>query len=234
MGQYEVTRAQYTQVTGLRERVNPEEAELPADNLSWYDALVFCNRLSILEGLLPAYSIAGSTDPDNWGKVPIADSQVWNAVICDWTANGYRLPTEMEWFWAAMGADSAVPGQINIAGYQKAFAGSNLRNQIGDYAWYSSNANSNTQLVGSKKPNELGLYGLSGNVSEWCWDFYADYPAGALCNYQGPETGSKKVDRGGSYKFGETYLTVASRASSAPSIRNRYSGLRVVRAEILD
>lgn len=233
MGQYEVTRAQYAQVTDLREPVTPEEAELPAENLSWYDALVFCNRLSILEGLTPAYRISGSQNPDDWGKVPVVNNQVWNSVVCDWTADGYRLPTEMEWAWAAMGADSLVPGQINIAGYQKAFAGSNLMNQIGDYAWYLTNANAVTQLVGSKKPNELGLYGLSGNVSEWCWDFYADYPAGPLCNYQGPETGSQRVDRGGSYKTGESFMAVSSRASCAPSVRNKYCGLRVVRSETL-
>jgi len=234
MGQYEVTRSQYARVTGQPQRISPEEAELPADNLSWYDAIVFCNRLSIMEGLRPAYSISGSTNPDSWGRVPISESGLWDSVSCEWSANGYRLPTETEWMWAAMGADSADPGAVNIAGYQKAFAGSNLKNQIADYAWYLANANGSSQLVGSKKPNELGLYGLSGNVSEWCWDFFADYPTGELTNYSGPVSGSRRADRGGSFEFGETYLAVSGRASGPPSLRTGYCGLRVVRSETLD
>ena len=116
----------------------------PVQGISWYHALSFCNTLSLLEGLVPVYSINGRTNPMDWGSVPATSSESWNAAGANWSADGYRLPTEMEWLWAAMGADSAAPGQINRTGYDKAFSGSNGSNLADDYAWYDGNSGNKT------------------------------------------------------------------------------------------
>ena len=104
-----------------------------------------------------------------YGSIPTASDADWNAATADWDADGYRLPTEMEWMWAAMGADQdAQPGAmqdgVNVSGYDKDFAGDDGSNSIDDYAWYDDNSSSTTHPVGTKLPNELGLHDMSGNV----------------------------------------------------------------------
>ena len=123
----EITRSLFTAVTGLPD---PRDTRFstgtsdPVQMVNWYHALVFCNKLSMLERLTPVYTISGSTDPAVWiaangGVVPIASNAAWDAAVADWSATGYRLPTEMEWMWAAMGADTANPGNPNTTGYAR-------------------------------------------------------------------------------------------------------------------
>ena len=119
----------------------------PVICVSWYDAVDYCNWLSRKDGLLPAYSRGG------------------NSIQCNFSANGYRLPTEAEWEYAATGGSSS-------RGYT--YSGSNT---IGNVAWYSGNSGLKPHPVGGKQANELGLYDMSGNVWEWCWDWYGDYPS---------------------------------------------------------
>jgi formylglycine-generating enzyme required for sulfatase activity len=235
----EITRSLFTAVTGLPD---PSDTSVstgtsdPVQRVSWYHALVFCNKLSILEGLTPVYTISGSTNPAVWiaangGVVPTASNATWDAAVADWSATGYRLPTEMEWMWAAMGATSGYgyTGGTYTTGYAKAFAGSTGSNAIGSYAWTSENSSGTTHPTGTKLANELGLYDMSGNAGEWCWDWYADYPTGAKTNYRGAASGTTRVGRGGGWFFYASYATVAYRVPVSAYTQYNFGGFRVVR-----
>lgn len=233
MSQYEITRAQFTSVTGLSdpsdERIADGNSDSPAQNITWYHTLVFCNRLSMKEGLMPVYEIAGSTDPAEWGPVPVRDNAVWNQVTANWNANGYRLPTEAEWLWAAMGADIGNAGQINIVGINKRFTGDGAGQTLNAYAWYSGNSAGTAQPVGTKKPNELGFYDISGNVWEWCWDRYDRLPEGGIVDYRGSAGGTDRVLHGGSWRNETDRIALAFRLNHYPSFQYPNIGFRVVR-----
>jgi hypothetical protein len=142
ISEMEVTRAQFAVVTGLSDPSDPNSStgiNDPVQNVSWYHALVFCNKLSIAENLTPVYAIkvsdndVANTNPDDWikangGTVPsgLRSNATWDAVTANWSANGYRLPTEMEWMWAAMGATRGSGDHTNdifTDGFMKEFAG---------------------------------------------------------------------------------------------------------------
>ncbi len=231
MSETEITRAQWTTVTGL---ADPSDTDYstgqndPVQMTNWYHALVFCNTLSLREGLTPDYTINGSTNPDNWGTVPTSwePSATWDAAGANWSATGYRLPTGMEWMWAAMGARNGSTG------YEKAFAGSTGSNAIGDYAWYGGNSEETTHPVGAKTANELGLHDMSGNVIEWCWDWWDyphPYPSGALTNYRGAASGAGRVIRGGGWGDDASGCTMALGSGGIPSSQLATVGFRVVR-----
>lgn len=225
MSDHPVTRGEYKAVMGS----DPSEAKAydkdgnkltgddavknnPVNYISWYDALVYCNKLSIKEGLTPCYAIDGKTQPSEWSAVPTENDSTWDAATCDFTADGYRLPTEAEWEWAARGGESYT------------FAGSN---DIKEVAWYINNT-SGTRDVKTKKANGYGLYDMSGNVWEWCWDWYgsisSDMPA------TGPASGSRRCQRGGSWYDISNFARVVNRYYYSPNGRNyNYAGFRVVR-----
>lgn len=198
MGTYEVTQDIYEQVMGSNPS-NFKGARLPVENVTWHDAVAFANALSRRDGLQEVYTISGST------------------VSCDWSKKGYRLPTEAEWEYAARGG-SKSQGYTNAAG----------SNTVGDVAWYDGNSGSKTQVAGTKKANELGLYDMSGNVWEWCWDWYGDYSASAQTNPRGPSSGSARVLRGGSWHNIATYVRPANRYDGTPSNRSHNFGFRLV------
>ena len=166
---HEVTRAEYKAITG-KDSDEPflistdGNAENNPAIVTWYAAIVYCNRRSLAENLAPCYRINGSTNPDDWGEVPTENNEAWNAVECDFTAGGYRLPKETEWEYAALGGEDFT------------YAGSN---DIDEVAWHGGNSNSGvnsfTHEIKTKKPNGFGLYDMTGNVVEWCWDFYYSY-----------------------------------------------------------
>ena len=138
----------------------------PVENISWCDAIVFCNRLSIKKGLQPCYLL----------PKPFCASNAWaQQVIWNRNANGYRLPTDTEWEYCARG------GEL----YR--YAGSDKLDEVG---WYCENSGGIPHPVGQKKANGFGLFDMSGNLKEWCWDPW---------NPHSEEAGRKRVNRGGSW-----------------------------------
>jgi formylglycine-generating enzyme len=186
MSKFEITQKIYKEVTGT----NPSEfkgASNPVESVSWVEAIQFCNQLSRLNGLNPCYKIRGGQ------------------VSCDWNANGYRLPTEAQWEYAAKSGGRS----------DQKWAGTNLAEKLSDYAWHSPNSKKTTHPVGTKLPNDLDLYDMSGNVWEWCWDqknIQKDRLKGKSTNYY--------IIRGGgyfSYKYrssDQDLVSTSSRTSS--------------------
>lgn len=218
MGKYEVTQAQYLTVMD-----GEDNSSIPA-LVSWYHAIAFCNKLSILEGLTPVYSVTVGGTEVAWavlshGDIPTVDDANWSAASVNLAANGYRLPTEMEWLWSAMGAtedrSNGYDGVgTNTQGIGKLFAGSSGSNDSANYV----NDGVSTRPVGELLPNELGLYDMSGNVYEWCWDRMGAYPDGPLVDYFGAQTGGRMTlggswgdDRAINYRYSQNpWLTGAS------------------------
>jgi formylglycine-generating enzyme required for sulfatase activity len=132
------------------------------------------------------------------------------------TGKTYRLPTEAEWEYAARGGKKSK-------GYQ--YAGGN---SIKEVAWYNGNTGYGTHPVGQKQPNELGLYDMSGNVWEWCQDWYDSYASSSQTNPTGPTSGSYRVLRGGSWDYGVGECRVSNREASNPSFRSGGRGFRLV------
>jgi uncharacterized protein YjdB len=235
MGETEVTQELFEAVMGTNPSqftsgadVGETQTQRPVEKVSWYDAIAFCNKLSLANGKQPVYSVSGVTD---WNTVtiPTTSDPDWNAAIMDTAKNGYRLPTEMEWMWAAMGADTM--SQPNTTGYLKAFAGDDGSNSIGDCVWYYVNSINKTHEVGKKHANELGLYDMSGNVWEWCWDWYGSYQGGTQTDPQGSSSGINHVVRGGSWNETAANVRSAYRSYSAPSNRDSDLGFRLVRPQ---
>ena len=245
ISKYEVTQAEFVSVmTGNKNGINanlstftsnPAAGEVqerrPVEMVSWYVAIVYCNLLSMKEGLTPCYTIKSSTDPAAWGTRPTSsvdeDHDDWESVTCNFNANGYRLPTEAEWEYAARGGQAG----ITDGSWEYEYSGSNT---IDDVAWYKNNSDSKTHEVGKKQANALGLYDMSGNVKEWCWDLYNifsvyPYPSGTE-DPAGPVTGSRRVVRGGGWHYYASSCTVSNRDNIIPLFLYNYGGFRLVRS----
>jgi formylglycine-generating enzyme required for sulfatase activity len=231
MGKYEVTQKEWTAVMGTTVRQQRDMWDetyslvgvgdnYPMYYVSWYDAVEYCNRLSKKEKLTPAYTIKKSRkDRNNNNEY---DELKWT-VQWNRNANGYRLPTEAEWEYAARGgADQRSDGSPG----NYAYSGSNT---IDEVAWYDENSAGNTQEAGAKKSNGLGLYDMSGNVFEWCWDWFGDYPGGTQTDPIGASSGFYRVSRGGSWYDPAQYARSAFRLYGDPYYRGIDLGFRIVR-----
>jgi len=200
IGKIEVTQELWESVMG-KNPSNFKGDKRPVEKVSWYDAVEFCNKLSIKEGLRQAYFGVGSK------------------IICDFNSNGYRLPTEAEWEYAARGGNKSESYK---------YSGSNSIVNVG---WYIDNSGSETHKVGTKLPNELGLYDMSGNVWEWCWDWYGEYNSGSQTNPKGPNVGSIRVRRGSSWRFDAVFYYVTSRHFYSPDSKYNALGFRLTRTK---
>lgn len=189
----------------------------PVNDVNWYDAIAYCNKFSIKEGLTLCYTVEGvDFEILEYSGIPTSSNSKWDAATCDFTANGYRLPTEAEWEYLARDGENYT------------YVGSDT---VNDVAWYKSNTNkTGTRAVKTKNANGYGLYDMSGNVWEWCWDWY-DTSISSSTDAAGSASGSDRVLRGGSYRYTDDVDTCAVfyHFNHGPYHRFNSLGLRVVR-----
>lgn len=227
---HEVTQGEYEEYCKYGGSSRPDsnygvDENFPAYYVNWYDAIVYCNLRSKAENLNPVYKIGDETDPTKWPDIqgnatdkwcgPSGNNDVWNEITFDETANGYRLPTEAEWEYLARG------GNLNS---HYTYSGSD---NIDIVAWYYGFSGDKTHEVKSRAANRLGLYDMSGNVWEWCYDWKGDISR--LTPATGPASGSYRVKRGGSFADTSDFCSVSYIGYSNPYDRDPSLGFRVVR-----
>lgn len=280
LSQFLVTQELYQKVMGVNPSLCKETGNYPladgevqkyrpADYVNWYDAVVFCNKLSILAGLEPCY-YSSHIDICNvdYSSIPTGDDEIWNDIRCDFTKGGYRLPTDAEWEYAARGGDDSKADCCWPFAGAKSSNGINKSNFFSTYkevnldevAWFLYNLTGitaggkisegtkgyGTHEVGKKSPNRLGLYDMSGNLWEWCWDWQNESALagdkncmknGIIVNSTGAshDVGLRRLYRGGSWDSSGYLVTVADRGGTFDHFyRNCWRGIRLARTRVND
>jgi len=190
--------------------------DYPVESASWFDALEFCNKISLRDGLDPVYVISS--------RIPATGPITSATVVAEFEdaggkpKSGYRLPTEAQWEYAAIGK----------TGSAYVWGDSNLPETAKANAWYSVNADNSAHTAGLKRANTWGLYDMAGNVWEWCWDWYSTYSEAAATNPRGPDSGSYRVVRGGSWSDPPSSMRAATRWFVDPCSGSKNIGFRIV------
>ena len=232
------SRCEYNQTYRGEIMEGEKDSLRPVESVSWFDAVYFCNRLSKIKGYEPVYSISDI-------KRNTVYSIISATVFQDLSKNGYRLPTETEWEYAARGGDVTVEDwNFYYSGADSENAGAAIDSGMDAVGWYNCNAETGvttrrnpstmhgSHQVGLKKPNRLGVYDMSGGIFEWCWDWEHAISTGSTLDPVGPDSGDKKVLRGGSWLHGwAIYCGVRLRLSSEPQTSTDYYGFRIARSK---
>ncbi len=211
MSKFEVTVwdwKEYCKATGAT--MPPKQSwgwndDFPITNITWEDAVQYCNWLSKKQGFTPVYTRRGPR------------------YVCNFKANGFRLPTEAEWEYAARGGNKSE-------NYR--YAGGNDLDLI---SWNVLNSEGRPHAYGSKYPNELGIYDLTGNVWEWCWDFYNKDHFRAIKknpmidpNFRGPIQGEKHIVKGGSWDSKQPFCRISNKVATLSGNTHKFYGMRLV------
>jgi formylglycine-generating enzyme required for sulfatase activity len=214
LGVCEVTQAEYKAVMGnnpsyfcqsgggIGSVFGQPTDRYPVENVSWLDAVQFCNKLGEMEGRPPFYQIEKE-----------------NVRVPDWSGPGYRLPTEAEWEYAC---------RANAQTVTRYSFGDDAAS-LGEFAWYADNSVTGSRRVGEKRPNGFGLFDMHGNVWEWCWDGYGEgyYKESREDDPRGRDGASARVYRGGGWDCGPRGGRSAARSGHAPGIRGSSLGFRL-------
>lgn len=214
MSKFEVTVWEWKEYTKANKMKMPAKQswgwnnDFPITNVTWEQAIDFCNWLSKKHGYTPAYSKVGPR------------------YVCNFDSNGYRLPTEAEWEYAAHGGKK---------GKGNKYAGSNDLDLI---SWNVNNSESRPHAYGTKYANELGLYDMNGNVWEWCWDIYDENHYKAVKdgmvqdpNARGPVRGEKRIVKGGSWDSKPSFCRITNKVATLPGNTFEFYGMRLVQSK---
>ena len=225
----EVTQRDYLNIIGMNPSVKKGDL-LPVENVKWYDAIQYCNKKSVKDGLVPVYKMQGNREiemvniPSSSIMARLVGSamELGSEVIWDVSANGYRLPTEAEWEYACRAGSTT-----------SFYSGDNIRKDQANFLENNFDSNDGTMPVGSFPPNSWGLFDMHGNVDEWCWDWYKKYTNEEKINPVVNDSSSGvKVVRGGSYSHQNFRIKSAARTGYQPIYYDGTIGFRIVLNQI--